>query len=86
MASKQLIFGTDAKTQLRKGLKQLADAVRVTMGPTGRNVILQKSFGGAVWQRLPGLNLKKQIRGNKNAKCGNSFLAGLRVTQTCFCY
>ncbi|MAX24117.1 MAG: chaperonin GroEL [Phycisphaeraceae bacterium] len=45
MASKQLMFGADAKVQLKKGLDQLASAVKVTMGPTGRNVILQKSFG-----------------------------------------
>jgi chaperonin GroEL len=45
MASKQLLFGTDAKVQLKKGLDQLATAVKVTMGPTGRNVILQKSYG-----------------------------------------
>ena len=46
MASKQMLFGADAQVQLRKGLEQLAAAVKVTMGPTGRNVILQKSFGG----------------------------------------
>jgi chaperonin GroEL len=46
MAKKQMMFGADAKVQLRKGLEQLANAVKVTMGPTGRNVILQKSFGG----------------------------------------
>ena len=45
MANKQMMFGSEAKVQLRKGLEQLANAVRVTMGPTGRNVILQKSFG-----------------------------------------
>ena len=46
MAHKQMIFGTEAAVQLRMGLQQLADAVKVTMGPTGRNVILEKSFGG----------------------------------------
>jgi len=46
MAKKQLIFGADAAVQLQKGLKQLANTVKVTMGPTGRNVVLQKSFGG----------------------------------------
>ena len=45
MASKQLMFDADAAVQLKKGLDQLASAVKVTMGPTGRNVILQKSFG-----------------------------------------
>lgn len=45
MASKQIMFDADAAVQLKKGLDQLASAVKVTMGPTGRNVILQKSFG-----------------------------------------
>jgi chaperonin GroEL len=45
MAKKQLLFGAAAQNELRKGLEQLAAAVKVTMGPTGRNVVLQKSFG-----------------------------------------
>ncbi|OHB85351.1 MAG: chaperonin GroL [Planctomycetes bacterium RIFCSPHIGHO2_02_FULL_38_41] len=45
MAAKQLIYDEDARRLLQKGIKQLADAVRVTMGPTGRNVILEKGFG-----------------------------------------
>ncbi|NUN23777.1 MAG: chaperonin GroEL [Candidatus Jettenia caeni] len=45
MAAKQLIYNEDARKLLQKGIKQLADTVRVTMGPTGRNVILEKGFG-----------------------------------------
>ena len=47
MAKKQLMFGNDAAQELRKGLEQLAKAVKVTLGPTGRNVVLQKSYGNA---------------------------------------
>ncbi|MGB2985073.1 MAG: chaperonin GroEL [Phycisphaerae bacterium] len=43
--AKQMMFSQEARQQILKGLSKLADAVRVTMGPTGRNVILQKSFG-----------------------------------------
>ncbi len=43
--AKQLMFDEAARTELRDGLKELADAVKVTLGPTGRNVILQKSWG-----------------------------------------
>lgn len=39
------MFDEAARTELRDGLKELADAVKVTLGPTGRNVILQKSWG-----------------------------------------
>ena len=43
--SKQMMFGQEARQQILEGISKLTDAVRVTMGPTGRNVILQKSFG-----------------------------------------
>ncbi|MFQ5862963.1 MAG: chaperonin GroEL [Candidatus Brocadiales bacterium] len=45
MAAKQLLYDIDARKKLLQGVKQLADVVRVTMGPTGRNVVLEKSFG-----------------------------------------
>ena len=44
--AKQLLYGDDAKRKMAVGVRKLADAVRVTLGPTGRNVILQKSYGG----------------------------------------
>ena len=45
MGAKQLKFDTDARNRLMKGVELLADAVKVTLGPKGRNVILDKSFG-----------------------------------------
>ena len=45
MAAKQLKFDTDARDRMLKGVNTLADAVRVTLGPKGRNVILAKSWG-----------------------------------------
>jgi len=60
MASKQLIFDSEATEHLRKGLHQLASAVRVTMGPTGRNVVLQKSFGGPSVTK-DGVTVSKEI-------------------------
>ncbi|MBE3123530.1 MAG: chaperonin GroEL, partial [Planctomycetes bacterium] len=44
--AKQLLYADDAKRKMAAGLRQLADAVKVTLGPTGRNVILAKSYGG----------------------------------------
>ncbi|MEM7455011.1 MAG: chaperonin GroEL [Planctomycetota bacterium] len=44
--AKQLIFDDHARQKMLKGIDTLADAVAVTMGPTGRNVIINKSFGG----------------------------------------
>lgn len=43
--AKEIYFSDDARSKLYTGVKKLADAVKVTMGPRGRNVLLQKSFG-----------------------------------------
>src|SRR3989475_2381764 len=45
MASKQMKFDTDARAEIAAGLSQLARAVKATLGPRGRNVVLQKSYG-----------------------------------------
>jgi chaperonin GroEL len=43
--AKEIKFDTDARTLLKKGVDQLADAVKVTLGPKGRNVVMEKKFG-----------------------------------------
>jgi len=45
MAAKEVRFETDARTRMLRGVDTLADAVKVTLGPKGRNVVLDKSFG-----------------------------------------
>src|SRR5215472_6022763 len=45
MAAKVVNFGSDARDRLLRGVNILADAVKVTLGPKGRNVVLDKSFG-----------------------------------------
>ena len=45
MAAKDVKFGNDARVKMLKGVNILADAVKVTLGPKGRNVVLDKSFG-----------------------------------------
>ena len=45
MASKKIIFGADARERIRKGLDLLADTVKITLGPRGRNVVFERSFG-----------------------------------------
>jgi len=45
MASKEVLFGDDARTRMVSGVNILANAVKVTLGPKGRNVVLEKSFG-----------------------------------------
>ena len=45
MAAKEIKFGTDARSKMLNGVNLLADTVRITLGPKGRNVVLDKSFG-----------------------------------------
>ncbi len=45
MAAKEVKFSTDARTKMLRGVDILADAVKVTLGPKGRNVVIEKSFG-----------------------------------------
>ena len=40
-----LLFGSNARNEIAKGIKILADAVKVTLGPRGRNVIIEQEFG-----------------------------------------
>ena len=45
MSAKNIFFGTDARTKMLAGVNKLADVVKVTLGPKGRNVVMDKSFG-----------------------------------------
>ena len=45
MSAKEVLFGDDARVRMIAGVNTLANAVKVTLGPKGRNVILDKSFG-----------------------------------------
>src|SRR5690554_2287706 len=45
MAAKQITFNSDARMALKRGVDKLADAVKVTLGPKGRNEIIEKKFG-----------------------------------------
>ena len=58
--AKQLMFEDAARTKMLRGVEKLADAVAVTMGPTGRNVIIAKSFGGPTVTK-DGVSVSKEI-------------------------
>jgi len=58
--AKQLLFDDFARSRILRGVDKLADAVAVTMGPTGRNVILGKSFGGPTVTK-DGVSVSKEI-------------------------
>jgi chaperonin GroEL len=58
--AKQLLFSDQARSRMLRGVEKLADAVAVTMGPTGRNVILQKSFGAPTVTK-DGVTVSKEV-------------------------
>jgi chaperonin GroEL len=60
MAAKQLIYDVKAREALLKGVNTLADAVKVTLGPKGRNVVIEKSFGGPTVTK-DGVTVAKEI-------------------------
>src|SRR6202162_2311620 len=60
MAAKQIAFDQEAREAMRRGIAKLAKAVKVTLGPRGRNVILQKSFGSPTVTK-DGVTVAKEI-------------------------
>ena len=60
MAAKDVVFGTDARTRMVEGVNILANAVKVTLGPKGRNVVLERSFGAPTVTK-DGVSVAKEI-------------------------
>jgi chaperonin GroEL len=60
MTAKQVTFGSDSRAKLVEGVNILANAVKVTLGPKGRNVVIQKSFGSPVVTK-DGVTVAKEI-------------------------
>ena len=60
MAAKGVVFGEDARTRMLRGVNLLADAVKVTLGPKGRNVVLDKAFGAPTVTK-DGVSVAKEL-------------------------
>src|SRR5215213_8151370 len=60
MAAKELLFNTDARAKLKKGVDHLAEAVKVTLGPKGRNVVIDKKFGSPTITK-DGVTVAKEV-------------------------
>src|SRR5512141_1375334 len=58
--AKQIIYSDDSRQAILRGVNQLADAVKVTLGPRGRNVVLEKKFGGPTITK-DGVTVAKEI-------------------------
>jgi chaperonin GroEL len=52
MSAKEVKFGADVRQSMLNGVNVLANAVKVTLGPKGRNVVLEKSFGAPTLQKM----------------------------------
>ncbi len=59
--AKQIVFDTDARAALKRGVDALADAVKVTLGPKGRNVIIEKSYGAPTVTK-DGVTVAKEVQ------------------------
>jgi chaperonin GroEL len=60
MPAKELVFSVDARAKLKKGVDQLAEAVKATLGPKGRNVVLDKKFGNPTVTK-DGVTVAKEV-------------------------
>src|SRR5467141_1785497 len=60
MAAKYLEFNVEARARLKRGVDKLADAVKVTLGPKGRNVVIEKKFGNPTVTK-DGVTVAKEI-------------------------
>ena len=60
MAAKDLVFNTEARASLKKGVDKLAEAVKVTLGPKGRNVVIDRKFGSPTITK-DGVSVAKEI-------------------------
>ena len=58
--AKQIIYGEEARKALQRGVDQLADTVKITLGPKGRNVVLGKKFGAPLITN-DGVTIAKEI-------------------------
>ena len=96
MAAKDVKFDTDARNRMLKGVNILADAVKVTLGPKGRNVVLDKSFGApritkdgvSVAKEIEledkfenmGAQMVKEVASRTNDEAGDGTTTAIRLT------
>lgn len=67
MAAKDVKFGNDARVKMLRGVNVLADAVKVTLGPKGRNVVLDKSFGAPTITK-DGVSVAREIEPGRQVR------------------
>jgi chaperonin GroEL len=60
MAAKQIVYSENSRQAILRGVNQLADTVKITLGPKGRNVVLEKKYGGPTITK-DGVTVAKEI-------------------------
>src|SRR6185436_4744230 len=70
MAAKEVRFGDDARTRLVRGVNLLANAVKATLGPKGRNAVLEKSFGAPTITK-DGVSVAKEVASSTSDEAGD---------------
>jgi chaperonin GroEL len=68
MSAKEVKFGDDARSRMVNGVNILANAVKITLGPKGRNVVLDKSFGAPTVTK-DGVSVAKEIELRHEGSC-----------------
>ncbi|HYV61726.1 MAG TPA: TCP-1/cpn60 chaperonin family protein, partial [Bryobacteraceae bacterium] len=69
MAAKQIVYSENSRQAILRGVNQLADTVKITLGPKGRNVVLEKKFGGPTITK-DGVTVAKEIELQDPLKMG----------------
>ena len=82
MAAKEILFNTDARDLMRQGVDELANAVKVTLGPKGRNVIIEKKFGAPQISK-DGVTVAKEIELADSFKNTGAQLVKSVASKTC---
>ena len=67
MAAKTIIYSENSRQAILRGVNQLADAVKVTLGPKGRNVVIEKKFGGPTITK-DGVTVAKEVELERSAR------------------
>src|SRR5690242_14024277 len=83
MASKELHFNTDARAALKRGVDQLAEAVKVTLGPKGRNVVIDKKFGAPTVTK-DGVTVAKEVATKTSDNAGDGTTTATVLAQAIF--
>jgi chaperonin GroEL len=91
MTAKKIAFGTDARAAIRAGVKKLSQAVKITLGPCGRNVVLEKSFGsptvtkdGVTVAKEMGAQMVKEVASKTSSVAGDGTTTATILAESIF--